>query len=844
MSDVFAPPDDYGQLSSSDVHTSLGESLSAQAGESFGSGLKLASRTIEYLAAEHGWSPMLAGFASQQPWLHPDAPDVPIAEARQRVKDAGLENEMKLPDGQDTIRAPVLDLMMNAAHERQQTAAAVARGPQGFIPDALGFATQIGAGMIDPVNMAAFSIPVLGEARYGKILAGAGDSIAKRLALRTGIGAAQGAVGGAALAPADWWLHTQDGQDYTFADALKSVALSAGMGAAAHGGGGLAGDVFSRLRGRVLPGSPDDLRARAVAGDESAAAALEQMGTGLVPPIGGTPLPEQAFSPEGIGADEVPGLSTAPATASPLHPAEVLADLPERVREDVTRAAAADVINGTPVRAGELLQEAAKEDPRVAESVRAPATLSAAARELPPLHEGAQIVGQGPHGPVIDGYQNRWPDVVDWMRRAETGDAREVLSHSDVPEPIDVIWGDHDPATGRGYGLAHIAALHPEVLPDLPERLARMRVVEETNERIQLESPDGTERAAVAKNFHGEPKTWLLTAFERGRRRGGDTSGSPSGLPDTTRSSRPPRGGPGDQSGLRPAADLRSPLSPYYGGEGAGPPRTMAETGAIDNSHDVVSGANSSKDPNGPVYIDRRIPQFSPKLKDRNGQPANLWKYLAVHERVEADAMRDGMSYDHAHSRFATPAERAAVAADGVDWNAYTHEIDGYLDRIEHERAENPPPDTHVDPQAAIGHHRSENKGAPELGRETRRETFPGRSPEARETPGAADWRSLQGRRADDPDLAEVSAAAVTPPRAVAAAPAAPAPAPPEPAKAVSAAEQAAADAEKLLSDILPKLTAGERKSFEDTLANLENDRAAREQILRDGAACLAAAAA
>jgi hypothetical protein len=156
----------------------------------------------------------------------------------------------------------VLDLMVQEAHERRDRDNAISRGPQGFLPDALGFVTGIGAGMIDPVNMAAFSIPVVGEARFGKMLASAGGSLLGRAAVRAGVGAAQGAVGTAVLQPADWWLHTQDGLDYTMSDALRSIVMGAGMGAAFHAGGGAIGDVLARRAGRPLPGSPEDLLAR------------------------------------------------------------------------------------------------------------------------------------------------------------------------------------------------------------------------------------------------------------------------------------------------------------------------------------------------------------------------------------------------------------------------------------------------------------------------------------------------------------------------------------------------------------------------------------------------------
>ena len=120
----------------------------------------------------------------------------------------------------------------------------------------------------------------------------------------------------------------------------------------------------------------------------------------------------------------------------------------------------------------------------------------------------------------------------------------------------------------------------------------------------------------------------------------------------------------------------------------------------IDASHDVVSGANSTPTK---VEVDRHIPEFSPKLKDKHGKPANLRKYLAVHEEEEAKGQKQGMSYAKAHSKCGTPSERKAVEADGINWKAYTEEMAGYLSHIEHEKVRKPPPvGEHVDPKKAI----------------------------------------------------------------------------------------------------------------------------------------------
>jgi len=122
------------------------------------------------------------------------------------------------------------------------------------------------------------------------------------------------------------------------------------------------------------------------------------------------------------------------------------------------------------------------------------------------LHEGAGFTGEGPHGPIVEGYQGRWHEAVDWLRKAETGDMRGVLEHPEVAGRIDVVWGDKE------YGLAHILGKHPAIVDDFPTRLAGMHKIFESKNRIRLW--DGTAMAVISREWHGTSKTWLLTAFE------------------------------------------------------------------------------------------------------------------------------------------------------------------------------------------------------------------------------------------------------------------------------------------------------------------------------------------
>lgn len=108
----------------------------------------------------------------------------------------------------------------------------------------------------------------------------------------------------------------------------------------------------------------------------------------------------------------------------------------------------------------------------------------------------------------------------------------------------------------------------------------------------------------------------------------------------------------------------------------------------------MPSGANSIK--GGPVVVDPSVPE-------------ELRRPAAVHETVEEELMKQGYPYSHAHE-VATQAEKSVVERMGMNWEEYTHRWDGVLDHTEHEKVSELPAGLHVDPEAAIGHHRAANK--------------------------------------------------------------------------------------------------------------------------------------
>lgn len=188
---------------------------------------------------------------------------------------------------------------------------------------------------------------------------------------------------------------------------------------------------------------------------------------------------------------------------------------------------------------------------------RRPEPRAASAPDAAPQHmttfaapDGVVVKDGGRFGPVAEGFSGRWDEARAWLQRSE-GEAVAALDHPDVGT-IDVPWGAYDPKTGSGFGLAKIAAKHPDVVADLPAIIRTMPIESSSPNRAVLASPD--HRAVVRLDFDGEAKTWLLTAYakeDRSRHVRGTTE-RPVGLQADTSSALP---APSDISSPRPEID-------------------------------------------------------------------------------------------------------------------------------------------------------------------------------------------------------------------------------------------------------------------------------------------------
>lgn len=169
-------------------------------------------------------------------------------EARQKSEALGLKLEFPATG----ITETAANILIQRKQDEIRRNDIMARGPQGFGAGVAKIGTALGASLLDPLNVAAAFVPVVGEARYAKLLADAG-STAARVLPRAAVGFAEGVVGTAALEPIVYGAAKYEQADFGMADAALDVLFGGVFGAGLHAVGGSAADLYRGFKGAPDP---------------------------------------------------------------------------------------------------------------------------------------------------------------------------------------------------------------------------------------------------------------------------------------------------------------------------------------------------------------------------------------------------------------------------------------------------------------------------------------------------------------------------------------------------------------------------------------------------------------
>jgi hypothetical protein len=143
---------------------------------------------------------------------------------------------------QDT-REGVVNYLVNRKQIEQERASIMARGPQ----NAYGtfFLASLATNFVDPINVGAAFVPVVGQTRFANMVARSGKNVAR---LQRGF--IEGFVGNAGLEPIVYGVAQSEQADYDKYDAFFNVAFGGIMGSTLHVGFGKIGDIVAEKTGK------------------------------------------------------------------------------------------------------------------------------------------------------------------------------------------------------------------------------------------------------------------------------------------------------------------------------------------------------------------------------------------------------------------------------------------------------------------------------------------------------------------------------------------------------------------------------------------------------------------
>jgi hypothetical protein len=176
------------------------------------------------------------------PSLEPmPSPKLDANAARQKVKDAGLEGLVEIPE--NGLPELAVDILIRRKKEERERQSVQGRAPGGLGVGLLRFGAALGASALDPINVGTAFLPVVGAQRYAAMLAGK-TTLAGRAGVRAGVGALEGAAGAALVEPIILAGKALEQGEYGLLDSFLNVTLGSVLGAGLHAGGGAIGDLL------------------------------------------------------------------------------------------------------------------------------------------------------------------------------------------------------------------------------------------------------------------------------------------------------------------------------------------------------------------------------------------------------------------------------------------------------------------------------------------------------------------------------------------------------------------------------------------------------------------------
>tara|TARA_B110000459_G_scaffold71323_1_gene80155 strand:+ start:2377 stop:3651 length:1275 start_codon:yes stop_codon:yes gene_type:complete len=142
-------------------------------------------------------------------------------------------------------RSGLVDYLVERKKLENERAEVISRGPDSKLAKSFFFLESLGTSFLDPINLAASFVPIVGQARFANMVARSGKNVA-----RMKKGFVEGFVGNAAVEPLVYGVAKSEQANYDAWDSFANIAVGGFIGSAAHVGFGRIGDFIADKRGK------------------------------------------------------------------------------------------------------------------------------------------------------------------------------------------------------------------------------------------------------------------------------------------------------------------------------------------------------------------------------------------------------------------------------------------------------------------------------------------------------------------------------------------------------------------------------------------------------------------
>jgi hypothetical protein len=131
-----------------------------------------------------------------------------------------------------------------------------------------------------------------------------------------------------------------------------------------------------------------------------------------------------------------------------------------------------------------------------------------------------KIYQEGPFGPIYPQFERKPKKAIKHLLKVQKGECTKALFREDIGY-IDIVWGENEPETNRGFGLKHIYEKHRNSIKALGFEIEDFIPIvvqfgelslTKTGEEYLLES--NYFRVVIERKAFGFDKQWILTAFD------------------------------------------------------------------------------------------------------------------------------------------------------------------------------------------------------------------------------------------------------------------------------------------------------------------------------------------